>query len=54
MRIGKYIGLYSEDLRLKNYSDKTIENYCSQVKLFLEHFNLIATKPSEINAISIV
>lgn len=49
MNIGKYIELYSEDLRLKNYSNNTIENYCSQVKLFLKHFEPVATKPSEIS-----
>ena len=49
MNIGKYVDLYSEDLRLKNYSDRTIANYCSQVKCFLEHFDKIATKPSEIS-----
>lgn len=49
MNIGKYIQLYSEDLRLKNYSDCTIQNYCSQVRLFLEYFDDVATKPSEIS-----
>ena len=49
MNIGKYVELYSEDLRLKNYSQSTISNYCSQVKLFLEYFNKVATKPSEIS-----
>jgi integrase/recombinase XerD len=49
MNIGKYVHLYSEDLRLKNYSDATIKNYTSQVKCFLEYFNKIATKPSEIS-----
>lgn len=49
MNIGKYVELYSEDLRLKNYSKNTIENYCSQVRSFLEYFNSVATKPSEIN-----
>lgn len=49
MNIGKYIQLYSEDLKLKNYSKNTIENYCSQVKLFLQHFEHVATKPSEIS-----
>jgi integrase/recombinase XerD len=49
MNIGKYVSLYSEDLRLKNYSQNTIENYSSQVKLFLEYFNNSATKPSEIS-----
>lgn len=27
MNIGKYVELYSEDLRLKNYAKSTIENY---------------------------
>ena len=49
MNIGKYLELYSEDLKLKNYSKNTIENYRSQVELFLKHFNGIATKPSEIS-----
>lgn len=49
MNIGKYTELYSEDLRLKNYSQNTIENYVSQVKCFLEYFNNTATKPSEIS-----
>lgn len=43
MNIGKYVLLFSEDLRLKNYSKNTIENYCSQIKLFLEKFNNIKT-----------
>lgn len=49
MNIGKYVQLYSEDLRLKNYSKSTIENYKSQVKCFLEYFNKDVTKPSEIS-----
>jgi len=49
MNIGKYVQMYSEDLRLKNYGDLTIKNYTSQVKLFLEYFDKKATKPSEIN-----
>ncbi len=49
MNIGKYIELYSEDLRLKNYSQNTIKNYVSQVRFFLEYFNNTATKPSEIS-----
>lgn len=49
MNIGKYIAMYSEDLRLKNYSERTILNYCSQVKCFLEYFDDKATKPSEIS-----
>lgn len=49
MNIGKYIQIYSEDLKLKNYADNTIKNYCSQVELFLKHFETVATKPSEIS-----
>jgi site-specific recombinase XerD len=49
MNIGKYAELYSEDLRLKNYSQNTIDNYVSQVKCFLTHFDKQVTKPSEIN-----
>lgn len=49
MNIGKYLQMYSEDLEVKNYSKSTIENYVSQVGCFLNNFNLIATKPSEIN-----
>ena len=49
MRIGNYIKLYSEDLRLKNYAASTIENYCSQVALFLSDHEKVATKPSEIS-----
>lgn len=49
MNTTKYVELYSEDLKLKNYSENTISNYVSQVKCFLEYFNSVATKPSEIS-----
>ena len=49
MNIGKYVKMYSEDLRFKHYSENTISNYSTQVRLFLEYFDKIATKPSEIN-----
>lgn len=49
MNIGNYIKLYSEDLRLKNYAESSIENYCSQVALFLADHEKVATKPSEIS-----
>jgi len=49
MNIGKYVELYSEDLRLKNYAESSIENYCSQVALFLKDHESVATKPSEIS-----
>lgn len=48
MNIGKYVRMYSEDLRIKNYSETTIKNYTSQVSIFLKHFEKSATKPSEI------
>lgn len=49
MNIGKYVELYSDDLSLKNYSENSISNYSCQIKLFLETFNSICEKPSEIN-----
>ena len=49
MNIGKYVQMYSEDLRLKNYGELTIKNYTSHVRLFLQYFERSATKPSEIN-----
>ena len=48
MNIGRYVKMYSEDLRFKNYSENTIKNYSAQVGLFLAYFNKTATKPSEI------
>ena len=49
MNIGKYVEMYSKDLKLKNYAESTIQNYCCQVELFLKHFEDVANKPSEIN-----
>lgn len=49
MNIGKYLQMYSEDLQIKNYAKNSIENYVGQVKCFLEYFQPVATKPSEIN-----
>ena len=49
MNIGKYVQLYSDDLKLRRYATNTIENYRCQVELFLKHFDGIATKPSEIS-----
>lgn len=53
MNIGKYVKMYSEDLKFKKYSENTIKNYASQVDLFLKHFNNSVTKPSEISEKSI-
>lgn len=49
MNIGKYVKIYSDDLRFANYAENTIRNYSTQVELFLEYFNDKVTKPSEIN-----
>ena len=35
MNIPKYVEMYRNDLRLKNYSDNTIKNYSCQVEVFL-------------------
>ena len=35
MEIPKHIEQYRKDLRLKNYAQTSIDNYVSQVKLFL-------------------
>jgi len=49
MNIGKYIQMYSDDLKFKGYSENTIENYRSQVAQFLKYHEAVATKPSEIS-----
>ena len=48
MNIGRYVQMYSEDLKFKNYAENTIKNYAAQVELFLKYFNSSVTKPSEI------
>jgi integrase/recombinase XerD len=49
MNIGRYIQMYSEDLKFKNYAENTVKNYSAQVELFLKYFNSSVTKPSEIS-----
>jgi len=49
MDIPKYVELYRKDLILKNYAETSIENYVSQVKLFLYEHNNQFTEPSKIN-----
>lgn len=53
MNIPKYVEMYRNDLRLKNYSDNTIKNYSCQVEVFLKHFEPQFTEPSKINEQSI-
>lgn len=53
MNIPKYVEMYRNDLRLKNYSDNTIKNYSCQVEIFLKHFDNKFTEPSKINEQSI-
>ena len=53
MNIPKYVEMYRNDLKLKNYSDNTIKNYSCQVEIFLKHFQTDFTEPSKINEQSI-
>lgn len=53
MNIPKYTQQYRKDLKLKNYSDNTIKNYCSQVETFLRYYNNDFTEPSKINEATI-
>lgn len=53
MEIPKYLELYRKDLTLKNYANSSIENYVSQVKIFLWRFNNQFTEPQKINEIAI-
>lgn len=49
MQIPKHIELFRKDLMLKNYASSSIDNYVSQVKCFLEHFDGKFTEPAKIN-----
>lgn len=49
MNIPKYIEQYRKDLLFKNYSENTIDNYASQVYLFLKFYDGKQTEPSKIN-----
>lgn len=53
MNIPKYLIAYRKDLELKAYAYNSIENYCSQVKAFLHHFDNKFTEPSKINEAAI-
>ncbi len=49
MNIPKYVELYGKDLAIKNYAQRSIDNYCSQIKSFLYYFNDKFSEPSKIN-----
>ncbi len=49
MEIPKYIEMYRKDLLLKNYALSSIDNYVSQVKLFLHDHNRLFTEPAKVN-----
>lgn len=52
MNIPKYLELYRKDLEVKNYAQNSVENYVSQIRLFLyEHSGF--TEPCKINERSI-
>lgn len=53
MNFPKYVEMYRNELRLKNYSENTIKNYSCQVEIFLKHFGDQFTEPSKINEQSI-
>lgn len=53
MEIPKYVEIYRKDLKLKNYATTSIENYVSQIKLFLYEHNGKFTEPSKINEAAI-
>lgn len=53
MEIPKYIELFRKDLALKEYAKSTIENYTSQICIFLNHFDGVFTEPAKINEESI-
>jgi len=54
MNIGKYTSQLSEYMEYKKYAVNSIENYISSLKIFLEYFNVKATKPSEISKNDII
>ncbi len=53
MNIPKYVEMYRNDLKLKNYSDNTIKNYVCQVDMFLRSHQEQFTEPAKINEQSI-
>jgi len=53
MQIPKHIDQFRKELMVKNYGQRTIDNYCSQIKCYLQYFEKIFTEPSKINEQSI-
>jgi site-specific recombinase XerD len=53
MNIPKYTEAFRKDLELKNYSKNTIENYVSQVFIFLKQMSSKFTEPAKVNETSI-
>ena len=53
MEIPKYIDQYRKDLQLKNYAETSIDNYVSQVKIFLYQHDKKFTEPAKINEAAI-
>lgn len=49
MEIPKYVEQFRKELKVKNYGNKTIDNYCSQIGCFLKYFDGKYTEPSKIN-----
>ena len=49
MEIPKYVEMYRKDLLFKNYALSSIDNYVSQVKLFLHDHDKLFTEPAKIN-----
>ena len=39
MKISELLNKFRKDMEVKNFSPRTIENYCAKAKLFLEHFS---------------
>lgn len=48
MNIPKYTNAFRSDLELKSYADNTIDNYVSQIKVYLHRFNSEYTEPCKI------
>lgn len=54
MNIGNYQKKLSDWMVYKKYSEQSIKSYVSAIGIFLEHFEDVATKPSEISSSQII